>query len=83
MNTRTKLLGILSLVSFALTEDVTVTIAKGKLKGDRVDADMGRYYYAFKGIPYAKPPVKDLRFKVILLSLGLTFKYIVLWTFRK
>jgi len=63
MNTRTKLLGILSLVSIALTEDVTVTITKGKLKGDRVDADMGRYYYAFKGIPYAKPPVKDLRFK--------------------
>ena len=24
---------------------------------------MGQYYYAFKGVPYAKPPVKDLRFK--------------------
>ena len=37
---------------------------QGKIQGERVDYEFGQYYYAFKGIPYAKPPVKDLRFKV-------------------
>merc|ERR1711892_229636 len=44
-------------------EDVTVMLDKGKLKGERMDYDFGQYYYAFKGVPYAKPPVKELRFK--------------------
>ena len=28
-----------------------------------MDYEFGQFYYAFKGIPYAKPPVKTLRFK--------------------
>lgn len=44
-------------------EDVIVSTTKGKIQGERVDYDFGQYYYAFKGVPYAKPPVKDLRFK--------------------
>merc|ERR1712227_483968 len=44
-------------------EDITVTTTKGRLRGERVDADMGQYYYAFKGVPYAKSPTKDLRFQ--------------------
>ena len=36
---------------------------QGKIQGERVDYEFGQYYYAFKGIPYAKPPVKELRFK--------------------
>merc|ERR1712001_590985 len=44
-------------------EDVTVNLSKGKLRGARLDYDFGQYYYAFKGIPYARPPVKELRFK--------------------
>ena len=52
------------LASSALAEDITVTTVRGKLRGERVDYDHGQYYYAFKGVPYAKPPVKDLRFKV-------------------
>ena len=47
-----------------MAEDVTVMLSKGKLKGERMDYDFGQYYYAFKGIPYAKPPVKELRFQV-------------------
>merc|ERR1712123_532801 len=46
-----------------MAEDVTVMLSKGKLKGERMDYDFGQYYYAFKGIPYAKPPVKELRFQ--------------------
>ena len=55
------------LVTLTAAEDVMVNISKGKLKGERVDHDMGQYYYAFKGIPYAKAPVKELRFQVKMI----------------
>ncbi|MBN2027700.1 MAG: carboxylesterase/lipase family protein [Actinobacteria bacterium] len=40
------------------TENTTVEIAQGSVKGTVSDADL----YIFKGIPYAEPPVGDLRF---------------------
>ena len=55
------------LVSAVQGEDVTVNLSKGKLRGARLDYDFGQYYYAFKGIPYARPPVKELRFKVSVI----------------
>ena len=60
------------LVSAVQGEDVTVNLSKGKLRGARLDYDFGQYYYAFKGIPYARPPVKELRFKVLILALFFT-----------
>ena len=64
MRTHTPLLLALAAAALARAEDVTVATSKGRIRGERVDADMGQYYYAFKGIPYAKPPVKELRFQV-------------------
>ena len=62
------------LVSAVQGEDVTVNLSKGKLRGARLDYDFGQYYYAFKGIPYARPPVKELRFKVALyVNIGFAF----------
>merc|ERR1719266_2411842 len=64
MRTHTPLLlALATAASLARAEDVTVATTKGRLRGERVDADMGQYYYAFKGVPYAKPPVKELRFQ--------------------
>merc|ERR1719211_966540 len=63
MRTHTPLLLALAAAALARAEDVTVATSKGRIRGERVDADMGQYYYAFKGIPYAKPPVKELRFQ--------------------
>ncbi|XP_060518744.1 uncharacterized protein LOC132697337 [Cylas formicarius] len=41
-----------------------VTVKQGKLRG-KVDKDFdGSTYYTFLGIPFAKPPLEDLRFKL-------------------
>ncbi|XP_049853094.1 juvenile hormone esterase-like [Schistocerca gregaria] len=42
---------------------LTVTTAQGVLRGRRARAPSGAAYCAFQGIPYAKPPVRELRFK--------------------
>lgn len=38
----------------------------GKIKGQILTSRDGRPYYSYTGIPYAKPPVGELRFKVRL-----------------
>ena len=43
---------------------VQVTLRQGAITGSREEAINGRVYYSFKSIPYAKPPVGPLRFKV-------------------
>ncbi|KAK3932195.1 Venom carboxylesterase-6 [Frankliniella fusca] len=35
----------------------------GRISGKVLTSDGGRQYYAYLGVPYAKPPVGDLRFK--------------------
>lgn len=45
-------------------EEVRATITEGVIKG-RVSKDYkGGKFLSFQGIPYAKPPIGDLRFKV-------------------
>jgi len=41
-----------------------VQVAEGKLNGVVVNGYNNVRYLAFRGIPYAKPPVGELRFKV-------------------
>jgi len=63
MRTHKALVTLVATLAITAAEDITVTTTKGRLRGERVDADMGQYYYAFKGVPYAKSPTKDLRFQ--------------------
>ncbi|KAK7076424.1 hypothetical protein SK128_000050, partial [Halocaridina rubra] len=42
---------------------VEVTLKQGKIITSRVDLKNGKYHYAFKSIPFAEPPVDQLRFK--------------------
>jgi len=48
----------------AVSCDPVVKISKGEIRGQTLKSRNGRDYYAFTSIPYAKPPVGDLRFKV-------------------
>lgn len=45
-----------------------VEIKNGKIKGEIMRTPHNRTYYAFRGIPYAKPPLGELRFKVNISS---------------
>ena len=57
-------LSICLLASLALAEDIVLKTQKGNVRGKRVDAEMGAYYYSFRGIRYAQAPTGKLRFKV-------------------
>ncbi|XP_067001134.2 juvenile hormone esterase isoform X2 [Anabrus simplex] len=47
-----------------MTELVTVHISEGTVRGAKARSKSGGTYYSFKGIPYAKPPLGPLRFKM-------------------
>nr|CAD7458883.1 unnamed protein product [Timema tahoe] len=53
------------LLILASNFDITVTVAQGVLRGQSVTSSYGLTYNRFLGIPYAQPPVGDLRFKLI------------------
>jgi carboxylesterase type B len=52
-----------------MVETVIVNVAQGDLRGQKVKTETGATYYSFHAIPYAKPPVGPLRFKVSLIFL--------------
>ncbi|XP_048515845.1 esterase FE4-like isoform X3 [Athalia rosae] len=43
--------------------DPLVTVKQGTLRGVEIQSVLGRPFIAFRGIPYAAPPVGDLRFR--------------------
>lgn len=44
---------------------VEIDIESGRIRGKRsLTLFSEKPYYSFRGIPYALPPIKDLRFKV-------------------
>ncbi|KAK6623051.1 hypothetical protein RUM43_008903 [Polyplax serrata] len=48
---------------FTLGETVTVKVSEGRLRGRKLTSVLGKPYFRFQGIPYAKPPIGPLRFK--------------------
>nr|AIY68358.1 esterase [Leptinotarsa decemlineata] len=56
------LLVLVTTISFAVA-DILVTIPNGKLRGRKEYSQRGISFYAFQQIPYAKPPVGELRFR--------------------
>jgi carboxylesterase type B len=53
-------------------ETVSVGVAQGELQGRKTVTASGTTYYSFKGIPYAKPPLGSLRFRVSTHTQGKT-----------
>jgi len=54
--------------------EVEVKITKGILKGQILKSRNERPYYSFTGIPYAKPPIRKLRFEVSIYSIFIVFQ---------
>ncbi|XP_043275530.1 juvenile hormone esterase-like [Venturia canescens] len=52
---------LISCLSFV--ENKSVTIEQGDLRGNTLTSRGGRNFTAFRGIPYAQPPINKLRFK--------------------
>ncbi|KAJ9598083.1 hypothetical protein L9F63_026814 [Diploptera punctata] len=50
-------------VCMAHKEDILVQIRNGALKGTTLNSRNNKTFYEFMGIPYAEPPVGNLRFK--------------------
>lgn len=48
-------------------EGPKVKVSLGEIKGHFKFSENGKKFEAFEGIPYAKPPVGELRFKVIFV----------------
>lgn len=53
---------------------VVISIAQGKLKGGETKTDDGVTYYEFLGVPYAKPPIGKLRFRVSKYTVFVYFR---------
>jgi len=61
------LIAILIVVSWTTMSccknEIVVETEKGPIRGSKMKSKKGKRIFAFRGIPYAKPPVGDLRFK--------------------
>ncbi|XP_048521679.1 juvenile hormone esterase-like [Dendroctonus ponderosae] len=53
---------LFTLLSQCSAEDLIVTIANGKVQGTSYTSANGTSFYTWRHIPYAQPPVGDLRF---------------------
>lgn len=58
--------GFFKSITARTSDELRITLPNGnKLVGRALRSHDGRTIKAFMGIPYAKPPIGDLRFKVI------------------
>jgi len=68
---------LLLLLACALSQahaDCLVTIAQGTARGSVMASFHGRDFCSYRGIRYAEPPVGELRFRVSMLGLLLSFR---------
>lgn len=52
--------------NISVEKNSKIKIKQGELQGTIENLFSGNTYVSFKGIPYAKPPIGDLRFKVLM-----------------
>ena len=56
-----------------MTDAPVVSVEEGQLQGKVVSSPTGKAFYSFQGIPYAKPPLGSLRFKVRITLIICTY----------
>ena len=56
--------GIFILVNVIFASNILVNIKNGTLEGSIMKTRKGLNFFAFRGIPYALPPLGELRFEV-------------------
>ena len=64
MDSSHSIIFVILLTKYSSYQAAIVRISHGELNGTEDVSRMGIAYYSFRGIPYAKPPVGDLRFEV-------------------
>lgn len=57
-------LSIVDFYRFRVSETIIVSTKSGPVKGYKMGSNFNFQYLNFFGIPYAKPPIGELRFKV-------------------
>ena len=55
---------------FSNAEDLIVSLSDGQINGTYMNSWLNNQFLAFRRIPYAEPPIEDLRFQVSLLLLS-------------
>ena len=60
----------------ASADDTLVQTTLGPVRGYADETAQGRKFFAFNALPYAKPPLGDLRFKVLELMTFLLRLYV-------
>lgn len=78
-----EIFGILMLmIGLVYGTDNILNLSQGKINGSIYESRNGREFIAFQGIPYAEPPIGDLRLQVfkaniyVILKLGLLGRYL-------
>lgn len=64
MDIKWSLLVVVAYVHILVNCELELKITKGRIKGQILKSREGRPYYSYTSIPYAKPPIGRLRFKV-------------------
>lgn len=62
-------LAIVGLLAVTQTGAMQVTVEQGVLRGTKDKTHAGNVIFAFKGVPFAAPPVEKLRFKVCFICI--------------
>ena len=75
----------ISLCQAVIRVQPIVNIPKlGQLRGTQTRTAFGRKFYAFRGVPYAQPPVGELRFRVNIPGNSILVKIkILIFSFYK
>lgn len=71
MNTKSVILCAIVLNCFVISKSdyPSVVLSQGELIGQVLTNENGKEYYSYTAIPYAKPPVGNLRFKVSSMNI--------------